>query len=221
MLLVLSVPLAALPRCQDPPPHAAIDCGILSAESRRTGVYDGVESVLCPAIARIQRASCSTLADAPSLASLIGPVDVLDAVANPTRSLNLSAHAFTGMYMPGVVHAPAGLAELLVHLAHRHVHGPLRFVSTNSNNGWAACLAAAFLGRTHGAFHGLAVNGLKTEWATVRGVRVLLGELGLSWRHPQAFDAAADAALMSYHPHVRNSLTPTAFASATTLLPMA
>ena len=43
----------------------------------------------------------------------------------------------------------------------------------------------------------------------------------LSWRVTPSFDAAADAALMAYHPHVRNSLTPTAFAHAQTLLPMA
>ena len=52
------------------------------------------------------------------------------------------------------------------------------------------------------AFHGLAINGLKAEWATVRNVRALLERLSLSWRSPTAFDAAADAALLTYHPHV-------------------
>jgi hypothetical protein len=130
------------------------------------------------------------------------------------------------LYKPGLVHHPRDLAALLVHLAsdpRLERHEALRFVSTNSNNGWAACLAAAYLHRTHGgaAFHGLAVNGLKTEWATNRNIRILLERLSLSWRSPDAFDAAADAALMTFHPHVRNSLTPTAFARAQTLLPVA
>lgn len=61
----------------------------------------------------------------------------------------------------------------------------------------------------------------RRQWATVRNVRILLEKLSLSWRHSFSFDASADAALMSYHPHVRNSLTPTAFARAATLLPVA
>ena len=126
---------------------------------------------------------------------------------------------------PGHTHEPTGLAALLVHLAsmrHYEPQQPLRFVSTNSNNGWAALVAAAYLQRTHGTapFLGLAVNDLGTEHATTRNIRALLLKLGLSWRFTDHFDAAADVALLTYFPMVRNPLTPTAMAPARTLLPV-
>lgn len=221
LCLAAIAPLSTLPRCQDPFHRPAFDCGSLGLKREP----DDVDEVLCPALARIWNANCEALSSARSLAALIGPMRVLDAVATPRRgSVNYTSRVFTGLYMPGLVHEPYELAQLLVHLAKErmpHQTGGLRFVSTNSNNGWAACICAAYLHRTHGGgFHGLAVNDLKTEWATTRHVRILLLELGLSWRHPLSFDAEADAALMSYHPHVRNSLTPTAFAHATTLMPV-
>ncbi len=191
--------------------------------------HDDVETTLCPRIAAIQRAPCDILVHETSLASLLR-MRTLIATANTTRDVDFKTYAsqdvFTGLYIPGVVHQPHELAALLVHLGkHEHLHGhaqPIRFVSTNSNNGWAACLFAAYLARTHApaSFQGLAVNGLKTEWATVRNVRVLLEKLNLSWRANEAFDATADAALMEYHPHVRNSLGPTAYAKAALLLPV-
>ena len=62
---------------------------------------------------------------------------------------------------------------------------------------------------------------------SARWALIIDGDVGISEglylyvRHfLAAFDAEADAALMHYHPHVRNSLAPTAFARATTLLPM-
>eukprot|EP00322_Chrysochromulina_rotalis_P028175 CAMPEP_0115832782 /NCGR_PEP_ID=MMETSP0287-20121206/2836_1 /TAXON_ID=412157 /ORGANISM="Chrysochromulina rotalis, Strain UIO044" /LENGTH=340 /DNA_ID=CAMNT_0003286179 /DNA_START=53 /DNA_END=1075 /DNA_ORIENTATION=+ len=191
---------------------------------------DEVSTTLCPAVVRIQQASCDALASVGRLSALIGGMRVLRATANTTRDVDFKTYytqsLYTGLYMPGVVHDPAELAVLLIHLATsnkrvEHTHQAVRFVATNSNNGWAVCLAAAFMIRTHGAgFHGLAVNNLKTEWATVRDLRVLLEKLSLSWRAPEAFDAAADAALMTYHPHVRNSLSPTTFAKAATLMPV-
>ena len=48
-------------------------------------------------------------------------------------------------YMHTYMHAQVHLASD-PRLDH---HQPLRFVSTNSNNGWAALLAAAYLHRTH------------------------------------------------------------------------
>ena len=215
-----------LPRCSDPPERATLDC-------TRLEHADEVASILCPRIVAIQSATCSELANVAKVADLMATgntsMPILRATANVTRSIDVKTYyteeLYTGLYKPGLVHPPHDLAALLVHLAsdpRLERHEALRFVSTNSNNGWAACLAAAYLARTHdgAAFHGLAVNGLKTEWATVRNIRILLERLNLSWRSPEAFDAAADAALMTYHPHVRNSLTPTAFAKAATLLPV-
>ena len=211
------------PRCTDPP-DAPLDCERVMEHA------DEVRTVLCPRIAAIQRAPCSQLGSVDALERLIGGenVTILVASANTTREVDFKSYyqqrLFTGLYMPGFVHEPRHLATLLVHFGMAHSlerHAPLRFVATNSNNGWVLCLAAAYLRRAHGApLHGLAVNGLKTEWATNRNVRILLERLNLSWRAPTVFDAAADAALMSYHPHVRNSLTPTTFAPATTLMPV-
>lgn len=217
-----------LPRCADPfPAHEAVDCARLEHA-------DDVASIFCPRIHAMQTASCSELANVTRLAELMvegeHAMPVLRATANVTREVDFRTYytdaLYTGLYKPGLVHHPSELAALLVHLAmdaRLERHQALRFVSTNSNNGWAACVAAAYLHRTHGggALHGLAINGLKTEWATTRNVRILLERLNLSWRSPAAFDVAADAALMAFHPHVRNSLTPTAFANATTLLPVA
>ena len=211
---------AVLPHCVDPSSHV-IDCSSMEH-------HDEVETLLCPRIAAIQRAECGTLANPNALSNLIGQIRVLRATHNTTRAVDFTTYytqdVYTGLYMPGIVHDSLELSTLLVTLAGEQRVDPrsaLRFVSTNSNNGWTACIIAAYLARTHASgFHGLAINDLKTEWATVRNVRILLEKLHLSWRAPEAFDAAADAALMSYHPHVRNSLTPTAFAKAATLMPV-
>lgn len=182
--------------------------------------------MLCPALLRIQTASCDTLSNTSSLTSLISSeLPVLQADPNPRRDVKPSGAAFTGLYMPGIVHPAFELAKLFIHLAADRkfpTQGMTRFVSTNSNNGWVACIAGVYLQRARGAeFHGLAVNSLKTEWATSRNVRLMLMQTNISWRVNKAFDGEADAALMTYHPHVRNSLTPTAFAPARTLLPVA
>ena len=213
-----------LPRCVDPPPTPTVDCARMEHE-------DAVKDLLCPRLLRVQQASCSTLGDATELAALLAPdMPTLYATSLPNRDQSQlkvpNSKLFTGLYMHGIVHEPLDLAQLLVHFAsdeRLERHRAIRFVSTNSNNGWTACITAVYLLRTHGGgpFHGLAVNGLKTEWATVRNVRVLLEQLSLSWRSETVFDPEADAALMEYYPHVRNSLTPTAFAYATTLLPLA
>ena len=74
---------------------------------------------------------------------------------------------------------------------------PLRFLTTNANNGWASVLAAAFLHRTHqGGFSGVAYNDLKWEWACDEPTRKLTRLAGLSWRHTKALDPAAEAALV-------------------------
>ena len=231
MLTMVLTVAGELPHCVDPPPSAALECGrIMEHVNGMPADYqDEVETLLCPSVAAIQRASCASLGGEASITQLIGTMPLLRATANTTRDVNFNTYSkqklFTGLYLPGIVHDPADLAKLLLHFAkheHLHTHQALRFVSTNSNNGWVAILLAAYLARVHApaGFHGLAVNGLKTEWATVRNVRVLLDKVGLSWRVPEAFDAPADAALMTYHPHVRNSLGPTAYAKASILLPV-
>ena len=108
------------------------------------------------------------------LSGLLAPLTVLRAIDHPNRDyVNVSSSDFTGLYRPGIVHPPHDLAALLLHLARATqpseakagAHpGALRYVSTNSNNGWSSCVAAAYLHRTRGsAFHGYAVNDLKTE----------------------------------------------------------
>lgn len=213
---------ATLPRCSDPAP-LAIDCATLTHD-------DEVRRDLCPRLVQIMSAPCATLASIEAVENIIGGenMTVLVASANVTREVDFKSYykqaVFTGLYMPGIVHVPRDLATLLVHLANERSierHAVLRLVVSNSNNGWALCIVAAYLRRVHGGpLVGLGVNGLKTEWATNRNVRILLEAFNLSWRSPTVFDAAADAALMTYHPHVRNSLTPTTFAKATTLLPV-
>ena len=236
--------------CIDPPPFEAIRCQlgargnsdglILEPIPGMTGDPFKVSTELCPRIRAIEQASCKDLFSPEWLTNLLAPMTVLHAVSNTRGAANASSDEFTGLYKPGIVHPPRQLAALLIHLGQRTpAHGPLRTVFFNANNGWTACLAAAYFYRTRapssssfsssaapalasgGKVHGLAVNDLKTEWAACRNIRVLLERLGLSWRVTPSFDAEADAALMTYHPHARNSLTPTAFAHASTLLPMA
>ena len=156
-----------LPFCTDPFAHAAIDCAVL--EHR-----DEVATDLCPKIRAIQLASCAELSTPSWLSGLLAPLTVLRAIDHPNRDyVNVSSSDFTGLYRPGIVHPPHDLAALLLHLARATqpseakagAHpGALRYVSTNSNNGWSSCVAAAYLHRTRGsAFHGYAVNDLKTE----------------------------------------------------------
>lgn len=230
--------------CVDPPPYKAITCTmsplgndghIMEPVPGMTGDPFEVSTELCPRLRAIELASCEELASPSWMAGLLAPMTILRAISSNRDSVNQTTHDFTGLYRPGLVHPPRQLAALLVQLGKSQpAHGALRTVFFNSNNGWTACLAAAYFHRIRagapsatpgsgslgGGFHGLAVNDLKTEWATCRNIRVLLERLNLSWRVTPSFDAAADAALMSYHPHVRNSLTPTAFAHAATLLPV-
>ena len=115
--------------------------------------------MLCPRIVAIQSAACEVLSSVDALTALLGNLTVLVASANVTREVDFKAYytqrRFTGLYMPGVVHAPDALAALFVHLASERglerAEQPIRLVTTNSNNGWALCLLAAYLMRTHGA----------------------------------------------------------------------
>jgi len=103
---------------------------------------------------RLLRASCEQLASPTTVASLLDlELGLLSAAARPTMAMDASSSIMTGHYKPGHTHHPHGLASLLVHFAgfkHYEEQQPLRFVSTNSNNGWAALVAAAYLQRTHG-----------------------------------------------------------------------
>lgn len=166
---------------------------------------------LCALTVGILNATCSQLADAAVLADLIhAPV--------------LSEHRLANIRTNGLFHEPSEIAALLVHLAGEPRSGaaPLRFLSTNANNGWTSVLAAAFLHRTHrGGFSGVASNDLKWEWACDEGTRKLTRVAGLSWRHTRALAPEAELALMAYHPHARSPLWQTAFSNATELLPVA
>lgn len=218
-----------LPRCVDPPPSRLpnLNCAAIPDEGGFS--YNGTEvrEHLCPMLDRLLGATCGQLASPATVASLLdSELGLLSAVARPTMTMDSSPNIMTGHYKPGHTHHPHGLASLLVHIAgfkHYEEQQPLRFVSTNSNNGWAALVAAVYLQRTHGTapFLGLAVNDFGTEHATTRNIRALLLQVGLSWRATSSFDAAADAALLTYFPQVRNPLWPTASAPARTLLPMA
>ena len=217
-----------LPRCVDPPSSRlpVLNCAAIPDEGGFS--YNGTEvrEHLCPMLDRLLRASCEQLASPTTVASLLDlELGLLSAAARPTMAMDASSSIMTGHYKPGHTHHPHGLASLLVHFAgfkHYEEQQPLRFVSTNSNNGWAALVAAAYLQRTHGTapFLGLAVNDFGAEHATTRNIRALLLQVGLSWRSTTSFDAAADAALLTYFPQVRNPLWPTASAPARTLLPM-
>ena len=188
--------------CTDADPRA------LLAPNCKSAFVDTVQ-FLCESVRSIQAATCEQLLNSTSLADLIRP--------------NVPVLETAGIRSHGVLHDPSSFALLLVHLAReqRDRDRPFRFVSTNSNNGWMTVLSAAFLQRTHGgAFSGLAVNDLKAEWAMTGSSRSMLSQVGLSWRSSAFFESAADAALMSFHPHARNSLWPTASALASKLLPM-
>ena len=166
---------------------------------------------LCDSVRGIQAASCEQLLSVTTLAALIRP-EVRLVAADEKK---IRTHGF--------LHDPSTLAEVLVHLAfeQRSTGSPLRFVSTNSHNGWMPSIAAAYLERTHGGgLSGLTLHDGKAEWLTTSGVRQILGRVGLSWRGSSSFDAAADAALMLFHPNARNSLWPTASAPAAKLLPV-
>ena len=202
----------ALPQCSDaaahiwPTPHPA--------HGRVTQLTDCSPSeVLCTRAAGILNSTCDELSKATLLAArLDAPVLAEDSLARIRTN--------------GLYRQPTDLAALLIHLASetRSRGAPLRFLSTNANNGWTAVLAAAYLHRTHeGGFTGSAFNDLKQEWACDGPTRSLLYSraAGLSWRHSLALNPAAEAALMSYHPQARNPLWQTAFSSATELLPVA
>jgi hypothetical protein len=188
--------ISVLPRCIDPfPSHTLVECGKLEHD-------DEVRLLLCPALLAIQRSKCADLGVAERLAMLLNGLPVLRAATSPDQVTNSSVPIFKGMYMPGIVHPPLELSRLLVQIAsydessddedddklnafgrgsppsRYHGGGALRFVSTNANNGWTSLIASAYLRRTHHTHvHGLAVNGLKTEWATSRNVRILLQAL--------------------------------------------
>ena len=170
----------------------------------------GSHARLCTRIVGILNATCNELSDASLLSHL------LDSPVLPDESL-------TQIRTNGLFHRPSEIAALFILLANetRNRDTPLRFVSTNSNNGWTSLLAAAFLHRTHaGGFSGSAFNDLKWEWACDESTRKLTRVAGLSWRHTKALNPAAEAALMHYHPHARSPLWQTAFSNATELIPV-
>ena len=179
-------------------------------EARRVVECERHGTVLCARTLDILNATCDELSQEAALA------DRLNAPL-------LSYDALTRIRTNGLFHRPTEVAALLIHLASetRSREVPLRFLTTNANNGWASVLAAAFLHRTHqGGFSGVAYNDLKWEWACDEPTRKLTRLAGLSWRHTKALNPAAEAALMSYHPQARSPLWQTAFSNATELLPV-
>ena len=180
------------------------------SEARRVVECERHGTVLCARTVGILNATCDELSQEAALA------DRLNAPLLPYDAL-------TRIRTNGMFHRPAEVAALLIHLASetRSREVPLRFLTTNANNGWASVLAAAFLHRTHqGGFSGVAYNDLKWEWACDEPTRKLTRLAGLSWRHTKALNPAAEAALMSYHPQARSPLWQTAFSNATELLPV-
>jgi hypothetical protein len=180
------------------------------SEARRVTECEPHGTVLCARAVGILNATCDELSQEAALA---------DRLNAPLLSYDALARIRTN----GLFHRPAEVAALLIHLASetRSREAPLRFVTTNANNGWASVLAAAFLHRTHqGGFSGVAYNDLKWEWACDEPTRKLTRLAGLSWRHTKALNPAAEAALMSYHPQARSPLWQTAFSNATELLPV-
>uniref|UniRef100_A0A7S2H671 peptidylprolyl isomerase n=1 Tax=Haptolina brevifila TaxID=156173 RepID=A0A7S2H671_9EUKA len=174
-------PTVPFARCVDPFHAAEFNCSEMKYS-------DEVRETLCPRIAAIQRASCSQLSNLASLTKLIDSpsMTVLWATGNVSHRESPSDARFTGPYKPGLVHSPRDIATLLIHLASdarfdrlqtnqlasdardrkRPSYEPLRFVSTDSNNGWVTLLAAAFLERTHRtALHGLAVSAFRVSCA--------------------------------------------------------
>ena len=211
-----SATLNGLPQCSDDGPRVwpsgernaarrerfVSDADCSSAELQRT--------VLCSRAVGILNASCAELEDGSLLAAH------LDAPILPEEKL-------ANIRTNGLFHRPSELAAVFLQAARevRSREAPLRFLATNANNGWTAVLAAAFLHRTHkGGFSGVAFNDLKWEWACDGATRAITQQAGLSWRHTRAMNPAAEAALMSYHPHARSPLWQTAFSNATELMPV-
>jgi hypothetical protein len=128
-------------------------------------------------------------------------------------------------------HEPGDYATLLVFLAN-HSAGdptPLRFVSTNTYNGWAAATMAVYLRRMHhdAPLHGLAVHNMKAEWSTSHGTRSILQLCNLTWRgthrgsveRVQVFDPPSEAALLTFDPRTRSPLSHASLAPAAQFLP--
>ena len=149
---------SALPACVDPPPFEAIKCTMGERGNRDGYIMEPVPGMpgdpfevsteLCPRLRAIELASCNDLASPAWLTNILGSMQVLRAVGNSREYVNQSTNDFTGLYRPGIVHPPRHLASLLVHLGKSQpMHGPLRTVFFNSNNGWTACLTAAYLHR--------------------------------------------------------------------------
>ena len=201
--------MGSFPQCAPgtsawPTPHS------VHGDARAVTHECGSHARLCTRIVGILNATCNELSDASLLSHL------LDSPVLPDESL-------TQIRTNGLFHRPSEIAALFILLANetRNRDTPLRFVSTNSNNGWTSLLAAAFLHRTHaGGFSGSAFNDLKWEWACDESTRKLTRVAGLSWRHTKALNPAAEAALMHYHPHARSPLWQTAFSNATELIPV-
>ena len=188
----------ALPQCSDDDlrtwptafPKSARQLTNLDCRSR-----EFKNTALCSKVVGILNATCNELGNEAMLAEQLLNVQVLP------------EHKLASIRTNGVYQRPAELAALLMHLARevRSREAPLRFLSTNANNGWTAVLAAAFLYRTHrGGLTASAYNDLKWEWACDEPMRQITRQAGISWRSTKALDPAAEAALMSYHPQARS-----------------
>ena len=163
---------------------------------------------LCPGLAAIQAASCEDLASVDALSAALRRI----AVAPVCCTLKWT----------GLLQDPLELASALIGLAtHAHPEAAgLRFVSSNSGNGWVPCIAAAYLQRVHGgSFNGLALSLSKSEWSNSPATRVIMRMLNLTWRHAGIFDARNESALMSYRPQTRSSLFGAFSSPATAFLP--
>lgn len=200
--------------CAEPSNAPTLNCRSLS----------GGAGKLCESVLRqIQRSSCKDLLDVHALAAMLLPVKA------PSLAALVRASRSPSRFMSFMEHDPHELAQLLVSLATSAPlgNGPeasLRFVSTNSNNGFAATIAATYLRRIqHTAFHGLAVHSVKAEWATSHGMRSLLVQSNLTWRgtneRVRVFDAPAEAALMSHSPRTRSPLSHSSLVPAVRFLP--
>ena len=197
---------------EKPPLLLPVDCPYLGP-APTTGFGAGPNKAaermfLCPNLLRIQKASCAELVSVEVLA------EILASVARSPVCCKLK--------WSGLILDPHDLAAVLLELAARRTdHGPsLRFITTDTGNGWVASLAAAYLQRLHGGvFNGLMLSASKSEWSQSGTTRMLTKMLNLTLRHTLAFDGRNDSSLMSFKPQTRSSLSGSFYASATSYLP--
>lgn len=203
-----------VPACDDASTAPLLDCRRMTGGANR----------LCSALERLEKAPCRELLAAPSLASILAAI-------RPPNGEEAVATKAPGRASAFLQHDPKGLATLLVFLANHSTADPtrpLRFVSTNTYNGWAAATTAVYLRRMLRApLHGLAVHNMKAEWSTSHGTRSILAACNLTWRgthrgsveRVQVFDPPADAALLTHDPRPRSSLSHASLEPATHFLP--